>query len=161
MSTLLLFVNAVFESVLHKFWDLEFVRILPKKSLNDDDTSNPVQDRFSESVRFIDGRYEVALPWKSDTARSQLQNNAKLAKRRLDNLPPKFQKDPDLRMKYDDVFKEYEKEDICEEVPSSEMETVHPTYYLPHHPVIRESSSSTKLRPFFCMLLHSAITVFH
>ena len=51
-------------SLLHKFWDLESVGVLPKESLNEDGISNPVQERFSETVRFIDGRYEAALSWK-------------------------------------------------------------------------------------------------
>lgn len=43
----------------------------------------------------------------------------------------------------------YEQEGIIEEVPPSELESTHPTYYLPHRPVVHESSSSTKVRPVF------------
>ncbi len=50
---------------------------------------------------------------------------------------------------YDAVLRMYEKEGICEEVPPSQLKSIHPTYYLPHHPVVRESSSSTKIRPVF------------
>ncbi|KAK3878755.1 hypothetical protein Pcinc_016567 [Petrolisthes cinctipes] len=147
VSTQLLCVNGVSEASLSKFWDLESVGVTCKEALTDD--SNRVQQTFTEHVKFVDGRYEVTLPWKSDTARSQLQDNVKLAKKRLSNLCHRFQKDPRLKEEYDAVFRAYEKEGICEEVPPSQLKSVHPTYYLPHRPVVRESSSSTKIRPVF------------
>lgn len=91
ISTQLLCVNAVSESSLHKFWDLESVGILCKEDLRNE--ANCVQRKFDEHVKFVNGRYEVALPWKSDTARSHLQNNVKLAEKRLHNLCRKFQND--------------------------------------------------------------------
>ncbi|KAK3873849.1 hypothetical protein Pcinc_021180 [Petrolisthes cinctipes] len=147
VSTQLLCVNGVSEASLSKFWDLESVGVTCKEALTDD--SNRVQQTFTEHVKFVDGRYEVTLPWKSDTARSQLQDNVKLAKKRLSNLCHRFQKDPRLKEEYDAVFRAYEKEGICEEVPPSQLKSIHPTYYLPHRPVVRESSSSTKIRPVF------------
>lgn len=89
------------------------------------------------------------MPWKSDTAKYDLQNNVRLAHKRLDNLCRKFKKDPFLKNAYDSVFVEYEQEGICEEVQPTELESNHPTYYLPHRPVVRESHSSTKVRPVF------------
>ncbi|KAK3889709.1 hypothetical protein Pcinc_006275 [Petrolisthes cinctipes] len=147
VSTQLLCVNGVSEASLSKFWDLESVGVTCKEALTD--YSNRVQQTFTEHVRFVDGRYEVTLPWKSDTARSQLQDNVKLAEKRLSNLCHRFQKDPRLKEEYDAVFRAYEKKGICEEVPPSQLKSVHPTYYLPHRPVVRESSSSTKVRPVF------------
>ncbi|XP_068208419.1 uncharacterized protein [Palaemon carinicauda] len=102
---------------------------------------------FSETVKFNDDRYEVALPWKTDVAKQRLQNSEKPARKRLDNLNVKLEKFPDLRRRYDEVFKEYERDCIIEEVPSSEMVTSYPVYYLPHRPVVREISNSTKVRP--------------
>lgn len=141
--------NGVSETEMKNFCDLESVGIQAKENVMDESASNNVQQRFNESIAFVNGKYEVALSWKSNWFRSQLLNNVKLAEKRLHHLCHKFQKEPRLKEEYDTVFKEYEEERICEEVPSAELESIYPTYYLPHHPVVRESSSSTKVRPVF------------
>ena len=38
---------------------------------------------------------------------------------------------------------------VIEEVPDDEIVSPHPVFYLPHHPVVKESSVSTKVRPVF------------
>ncbi|MCG8430232.1 MAG: A17 family peptidase, partial [Candidatus Omnitrophica bacterium] len=47
------------------------------------------------------------------------------------------------------VFKEWEEAKIITEVLPEEKSTSNPVYYLPHRPVVRESSLSTKIRPVF------------
>ena len=150
-SSQLLCINNVPESALHNFWDLESIGICPKDDVYKDITSNSVLQQFSDKIRFCNGRYEVALPWKSDVAKQRLQNNEKLARKRLQSLNVKFGTSPRLRERYDNVFKEYESDCIIEEVPPIERDgsLEHPVYYLPHRPVIRESSNSTKVRPVF------------
>ena len=46
-------------------------------------------------------------------------------------------------------FLEYEKDGTIEEVPPSEYNSPYPVFYLPHRPVVRECSNSTKVRPVF------------
>ncbi|XP_068210791.1 uncharacterized protein [Palaemon carinicauda] len=149
VNSQLLCINNVSESALNNFWDLESVGICTKEAVSNYSALSNVMSTFSETVKFNDDRYEVALPWKSDVAKQRLQNNEKLARKRLDNLNVKLEKFPDLRRRYDEVFKEYERDCISEEVPPSEMVTSYPVYYLPHRPVVRESSNSTKVRPVF------------
>ncbi|XP_068227909.1 uncharacterized protein [Palaemon carinicauda] len=148
VNSQLLCIN-VSESALNNFWDLESMGICTKEAVSKDSTLSNVMSTFSETVKFNDDRYAVALPWKSDVAKQRLQNNEKLARKKLDNLNVKLEKCPDLRRRYDEVFKEYERDCIIEEVPPSEMVTSYPVYYLPHRPVVRESSNSTKVRPVF------------
>ncbi|XP_071544498.1 uncharacterized protein [Panulirus ornatus] len=50
---------------------------------------------------------------------------------------------------YDAVFEGYKREGIIEEVPEGEMNSPYPTFYLPHHPVVREVSTTSKVRPVF------------
>ena len=38
---------------------------------------------------------------------------------------------------------------MIEEVPPEEIVSDHPTYYMPHRPVVRESSRTTKIRNVF------------
>ena len=79
-----------------------------------------------------------------------LQDNEKLARVRLESLRRRLARDnSDLAGRYDSVLQEMENERIIEEVPVDETVSPHPTYYMPHHPVIKESSSSTKVRPVF------------
>ena len=58
-------------------------------------------------------------------------------------------KDVKLKTVYYKVFDEYEREGIIEEIPSNEISSVFPIFYMPHRPVVREASSSTKVRPVF------------
>ncbi|XP_069988581.1 uncharacterized protein [Penaeus vannamei] len=54
----------------------------------------------------------------------------------------------------ENVFAGYEQEGIIEEVPSSEVVSSQPTYYMPHRPAVKGSSSSTKVRP----VIHASAT---
>ena len=46
-------------------------------------------------------------------------------------------------------FQEIESLGIIEEVPAQEMVSEHQMFYLPHRPVVRTESLSTKIRPVF------------
>lgn len=133
------------ESDLHKFWNLESIGIYPEK---DRPPKDPVLDSFEETVQYVNGRYEVALPWKNEDARLSLLDNEKCARKRLSVLNLKFEKNPDLKDEYDKVLKNYEESNIIVEVPLSEIESPYPTYYMPHRPVIKDCVS-TKIRPVF------------
>ena len=98
VSTQLLCIgNSVCDSTLHKFGDLESIGICSVEASCDESTANTIHQRFEKNVKFCNGRYEVVLPWKSDATKSDLQNNVKLAKKRLNNLCRKFEKDPCLK----------------------------------------------------------------
>ncbi|XP_066987481.1 uncharacterized protein [Macrobrachium rosenbergii] len=149
VTSQLLCINNVSEPDLHKFWNLGSVGISSKEAVSSEFSSSAVLQKFSDNVKFIDGRYEVSLPWKSDVAKQSLKNNEKPTHKMMENLNLKFVKIPGLRERYDEAFEEYEKDDITEEVPHSEISSVYPVYCLPHHSVIRESSNSTKVKPVF------------
>ena len=55
---------------------------------------------------------------------------------------------PDIAVQYHSVFTELRDLNIITEVTSSASD-VPPVFYLPHHPMIRESSLSTRIRPVF------------
>jgi hypothetical protein len=91
------------ESDLGQFWDLESIGISSCES--EEGKLDPVWQRFNETVTFVEneGRYEVSLPWKSDSSRPSLLNNEKLARLRLGNLTCKLKRDPDLSEAYDSL----------------------------------------------------------
>ncbi|KAJ8018051.1 hypothetical protein HOLleu_44175 [Holothuria leucospilota] len=141
----LLCLNDIPEQALHKFWDLETVgiRIIEKPPVDN------ILERFSASVQFSDNRYTVALPWKSDVDRSRLLNNEALAMKRTDRQANRPSQDPKLERQYNKALVEMEESGVIEEVPNSELVSPYPTYYMPHRPVVRDSSVSTKVRPVF------------
>ena len=143
----LLCLENVSDSALRRFWDLESIGINSKES--DSAGESHVLEQFSETVKFVDGRYEVALPWKSEVAKGKLLNNERLARKRLESLSNRLDRDPVLKDRYNQALGEFETNNMIEEVPSHEVSSPNPTFYMPHHPVVRESSVTTKVRPVF------------
>ncbi|XP_063607690.1 uncharacterized protein LOC134782212 [Penaeus indicus] len=148
-STQMLCIGNVTDSDLSEFWSLESVGINQKETVSNPFTSDPVLQQFCGNVKFDGERYEVGLPWKSDECKKNLRNNEGLARKRLEGLERKLDKDPQLKKQYSEVFTGYEEEGIIEEVPSNEVLSSQPTYYMPHRPVVKESSASTKIRSVF------------
>lgn len=144
--TQFLCISRVSDFDVERFWDLESIGINVKET--DSSSSTSLQD-FKEKVDYVHGRYEVALPWKGEAYKKELVNNVDIALKRLHKLHNKLDLDVELRHEYYEVFEEYEKNKIIEEVPSQELLVDHTTFYMPHRPVIKESSTSTKIRPVF------------
>lgn len=127
---------------LRSFWETESLGI------NMDTDKNPDMDTlksFEESVKYKRGRYEVSLPWKDNVF--NLSNNYNNALSRLNNMCRRFQRNDQLYEQYDNVMCEYLTEGIIEKVDNLTTENL--VYYLPHHPVIKENRSTTKMRVVF------------
>ena len=132
--------NALFTVDISKFWDLETIGIS-----NDDDYHS--LKNFNASIqREEDGRYKVPLLWKDGD--KELDSNFDKAKYRLKCLEDRLEKNPKLKMNYNEVFEEYRELGIIEKVPDCELNNDR-VFYLPHHAVVKESSTSTKVRPVF------------
>lgn len=139
------------EDLIRRMWDLDSVGVADV-DLNEDsagDKSDKVTSEFRNNVRLSQGRYEVQLPWKSEDHKKTLVDNKEQALKRLENLTKKMSKNQDLRDRYDAVLTDLENEGIIHEIPETEMNTENPVFYLPHRPVIKEESLSTKVRPVF------------
>ena len=138
----------VSEATLHRMWDLESLGI----SSVDPKQSDPVLDAFNRSVTFENDRYVVSLPWKQSEqgcVGQKLLNNVSLARKRLDSLSKRLSRDPALEQRYHVAVHEMEDSGVIHEVPSEEMVSKNPVFYMPHRPVVRESRVSTKVRPVF------------
>ena len=130
------------------FWSLETIGISdkPETKIKDDTFIN-----LFESTIYHDGdRYTVSLPWK-EGGKEKIMPNKGCAQKRLQSLMTQFKKKPELGEKYHQIFSEMWKDGIIEEVKEQELSQpqVGPVFYLPHRPVIKESSASTKVRPVF------------
>ncbi|GBO35440.1 hypothetical protein AVEN_98825-1, partial [Araneus ventricosus] len=134
------------EAEIADLWRLDVLGIkdpMEKKSKQERDLKT--KEHFKETVIFNqDNRYEVCLPWADDSF--PLPDNFNLAKKRLEVTTEKLLSG-NLYDKYENVFQEWLDEGIIEEVPPNEV--VLYGNYLPHRPVIKESSSTTPIRPVF------------
>ena len=127
-------------------WELEGVGVSSKELSDDEDA---VLEHFASSVKFCDGRYEVELPWKGDARETDLQSNRHSAERRLQGLSRQLDRDK-LRSEYDLVLQGMEASGVIEEVPESELTSSSgPQFYMPHRPVVRPDSATTRVRPVF------------
>ncbi|XP_037922596.1 uncharacterized protein LOC119658865 [Hermetia illucens] len=95
------------------------------------------------------GRYIVRLPIKPDMNLSILLHpSLKDAVIRLRQTETKLERNPELKAQYNAFLKEYLELGHMREVPSAEIFCKH-SYYLPHHAVVREDSTTTKVRVVF------------
>ena len=132
------------EDTLSSFWDLESLGITDDPEVNID----PVVLAFEASIVHKEGRYHVSLPWKPGF-KDKLQNNLPQAKARLVSLNNRMTKHPELSKSYHKSIKDMLLLNMIEEVPKGELQTDLPVYYLPHHPVLKKDSITTKVRPVF------------
>uniref|UniRef100_A0A6P7GYP5 Uncharacterized protein LOC114343909 n=1 Tax=Diabrotica virgifera virgifera TaxID=50390 RepID=A0A6P7GYP5_DIAVI len=102
------------------------------------------KNTFRSTRQSFQGRYEIKLPWLE--GHPALPSNYQMAKKRLDAMLKKINKDGYLEA-YGQIFKEWLDENIIEEV--LEEQSNQEGHYLPHRPVIKPNSASTKIRPVF------------
>ena len=133
------------ENTMKMAWSLDSIGITEASFDSSDDQC---MLKLRESLTFKE-RYYVNVPWKSEEHKHLLKNNVNSAEKRLMSLTKRLDSNPKLKKDYALVFEEFENLNIIEEVPVEEIDTPNTTFYLPHHPVVREHSCSTKVRPVF------------
>ncbi|XP_068739617.1 uncharacterized protein [Montipora capricornis] len=121
---------------LKKFWDYESFGI------HDDNAT--LYDKFVNEVEFVEGRYQVRLPFKED--HDLLPDNFALCKSRLLSLLRRLSVKPDVSRQYNDVIREQLKQGIIEPVDKGTTNGVGKVHYIPHHEVILLDKETTKLR---------------
>ncbi|XP_043234481.1 uncharacterized protein LOC122387894 [Amphibalanus amphitrite] len=144
VTSQLLCLGDIHEHSLRRLWSLEGIGVCD----SDDAEQDQVLKEFSSSVVKADGRYQVALPWKAGAA-EHLMDNRPAAEARLQGLSRRLARDPELGAAYSEALQEMESAGVIEEVPSHQLDVSRPTFYLPHRPVVKESSESTRVRPVF------------
>uniref|UniRef100_A0AAG5DS52 Integrase catalytic domain-containing protein n=1 Tax=Anopheles atroparvus TaxID=41427 RepID=A0AAG5DS52_ANOAO len=93
------------------------------------------------------GRYIVRLPRRPDFE-ARLGSSRESALRRFELLEKRLEKNCALKAEYHKFMQEYLQLRHMRLVNTDEKEPA-TTYYLPHHPVFKESSTTTKLRVVF------------
>ncbi|XP_055603942.1 uncharacterized protein LOC129752177 [Uranotaenia lowii] len=125
---------------LMKFWELENCC----NSSTMTAVERAVEKHFEETHRrSSDGRFIVRMPF--NDLRSQLGDSFETAKQRFNKLMMSFSRNPAKREQYENFMNEYLALGHMKEVNDSPKEC----YFLPHHAVFKESSSTTKIRVVF------------
>ncbi|CAK1593094.1 unnamed protein product [Parnassius mnemosyne] len=128
---------------LTRFWQLEEIS---SKSSHYSPEEKLCEDHFvSNTSRLDDGRFCVRLPLKKDTG--LLGDSFKRATHCLFSLERRLKGKPDIKQMYYEFMSEYQSlghMTICERPNLSSG-----AYFIPHHGVLRESSTTTKLRVVF------------
>ena len=122
------------EEQLQSFWDLESLGVVGAEKT--------LYDEFLDSVTFQSGRYEVSLLWKG--LHKPLPDNYELSLKRLKGLLHRLKQTPELFQQYDSVIRDQIEQGIVEPVPDTTT-TSNQCHYLPHHAVIRNDKTTTKL----------------
>ena len=105
---------------------------------------NSVLETFKETITFTNRRYEVGLPWKE--THDPLPDNRSPSQRRLQYLLKRLSKKPEQLKEYDCVIKDQLDKGIIKGVDQSEkVQPCNQIHHLPHHCVVREDKSATKL----------------
>lgn len=125
-----------------KFWEIE--DIAEKAPENPEDEC---EISFQKThYRLPSGRFVVQLPFREDV--SNLKDNRSLAFRRFLLLERRLKNNSLLKQQYVNFIDEYEALGHLREIDESKDEDEN-RYYMPHHAVLRPTSSTTKLRVVF------------
>lgn len=127
------------EKLVQKFWELE--QIPESNSISPEDEN--CERHFTETIsRTKEGRFVARLPFKEGAP--TLGESKNLALKRFFSLENKLEKTLKLKHEYSEVLHEYIRLGHMERALSSDIK-----YFLPHHCVIKNSSSSTRVRVVF------------
>lgn len=128
-----------------RFWQVEEP---PKvQSLTDDELK--CETHFLETYYRSPetGKYVVRLPFRENP--DKLGESLPLAKQRFFSLENKLKNDPECKKLYLEFMENYKSEGHMTLCDSKTMPLHTPHYVLPHHCVLRDSSSTTRLRVVF------------
>lgn len=134
--------NNELDKSLQRFWELEAIG--PTETRTPEELN--CEAHFAAThKREPSGRYIVELPFKENAPR--LGNSKAAALKSFEQLERRLSKNPNLRLEYTKFLNEYielgHMQRITHEVDENK------SFYLPHHPVFKMSSTSTKIRVVF------------
>ncbi|XP_017463567.1 PREDICTED: uncharacterized protein LOC108356983 isoform X3 [Rhagoletis zephyria] len=138
------FNEVALDKQLSSFWELED---LPR-----DKTATAEEAKCEElykrtTQRNPDGRYIVSLPFKAEfPADINLGPSLKIAFSQFYKNETRLRKNPDLQREYNKVIMEYETMGHMSKVNAIQSADAVDSYYLPHHAVVKEESTTTKVR---------------
>ncbi|XP_053686296.1 uncharacterized protein LOC128735836 [Sabethes cyaneus] len=137
-------VSGTLEQLMERFWASEEVGY--------DNNYSPEEMRCEEQYqrttrRDSNGRYTVTLP-RDENVLNRMGSSRDIALKRLLGLERRLERDAELRKQYEAFMLEYLQLGHMQKVECSAQEEFN-RCYLPHHPVVKNSSTTTKVRVVF------------
>lgn len=131
------------ENCMNRFFELEEVPNVPNCLTKDEQAC---ENYYCDTTRReSNGRYVVSLPFQSDPI--ALGDSMRSAESRYLSLERRLLSNPAIKEEYDSVFKEYLQRNYMHSVGTvAEIGTTNDQYVIPHHAVVRQDKSTTKLR---------------
>ncbi|XP_055623657.1 uncharacterized protein LOC129767065 [Toxorhynchites rutilus septentrionalis] len=131
------------EESLERFWSIEHLSVKDNLSIEE----RKCEDYYKKTIlRKVDGRYIVRYPKQNDFD-IMLGFSKPSALRRFELLEKRLERDPQLKAEYHNFMREYSALGHMRLVKTDA--TTSKTFYLPHHPVFKEASTTTKMRVVF------------
>ncbi|XP_055527341.1 uncharacterized protein LOC129719959 [Wyeomyia smithii] len=114
------------------------------------DAESAVKERMDFENRFFELKALLIdrlkdVPEAAALNQSQLGHTHDIASRRFLQIKRRLERDSELKKQYHDFMQEYEQLGHMRRVPDDDVATTK-RYYLPHHPVVKESSTTTRVR---------------
>ncbi|XP_058128334.1 uncharacterized protein LOC131291478 [Anopheles ziemanni] len=132
------------EKMIQQFWQIEEVPDVPERSIEELECENHFLTTYQRNES---GRFIVRLPFNKQ--QTLLNNGRTVALKRFMMLEKRLLRNPELQQQYVEFIREYETLGHCRQIRESDDVPNQLSYYLPHHAVLRPSSSSTKCRVVF------------
>ena len=101
-------------------------------------------EHFNSTVSYQDGRYFVTWPWRS--FKPKLPDNFDVAFGRMKTLARRLRNNQNLLLQYSNIIQAQKEKGIIEIVDENQVKTKNVVHYLPHHPVVTPSKTTTKVR---------------
>ncbi|XP_062538827.1 uncharacterized protein LOC134207125 [Armigeres subalbatus] len=131
------------EQALQKFWDLEAVEQCSMFTAEE----NLCEELFTTTTRESSGRYVLSLPLTRDPLVT-LGESRSIAERRFLSHERRLKRDPATKEPYCRFMEDYERLSHTVRLVDP-VDEAQPHCCLPHHPVFKEFSTTTKIRVVF------------
>ncbi|XP_058817215.1 uncharacterized protein LOC131680520 [Topomyia yanbarensis] len=132
------------EESVEQFWKVEELQARSAYSLEE----RRCEESFSSTTtRTTDGRYMVRLP-RQPNFNELIGDSRSMALRRFLLLEKRLARNPELKNEYHKFMEEYLSLGHMQRVREDDGQYSQ-AYYLPHHPVVKEASTTTKVRVVF------------
>ena len=134
--------NEGLQHAISQFWEIE-----NHSSTHQHISKDDCERHFSDTTtRDAHGRYVVSIPFNDRIV--ELGESKSQAESRLLSIERKLTRNPTLRLQYQQFMQEYEALGHMTRLDDLSV-GIEQNYYLPHHAVCRDTSTTTKLRVVF------------
>ena len=123
-----------------QFWEIENPRTSHDRPVLNPDEQCALE-QVQTSLKYLDGRYQVTLPWKKNVP--DLPDNYDMALRRLYNTEKRLLKNPEIAGAYSENITQYLEKGYIRKIDPTEEKPAR-RWYLPHFPVVRLVRATTK-----------------